>query len=43
MSDNGFYDSWGDDYMQGYDMTEEEWEELHMPYSECDDWKYEDE
>ena len=40
MCDDGFYEGWGDDYERGYDMTEEEWEELHTPVSSYDAWDY---
>lgn len=43
MTDNEFYDNWGEDYEDGYNMTEEEWEEMHRPYNEREDWKFEDE
>ena len=29
-----FYDGWQDDWERGYNMTSEEWDEFHAPYSE---------
>lgn len=38
-----FYEGWEDDYEKGYNMTEEEWEEMHKPYKESEDWDFDDE
>ena len=38
-----FYEGWGADYEAGWNMTEEEWEEMHTPYKESDDWHFPDE
>jgi len=36
--ENDFYPGWEDDFTRGYEMTGEEWEELHTPYDEKADW-----
>ena len=38
-----FYEGWGEDYEAGWNMTDEEWDEMHDPYNESEDWHFADE
>ena len=38
-----FYPGWGNEYEDGYNMTSEEWDDMHSDYNERDDWSYPDE